>query len=140
MILFLIQFVLGIIHHFVIFRRSSSDKETTSTTPPRQSNPYFRLAHIWLGRAAWIIAACEGGTGLVLAANSPNGEKVYGSIVGIVGVLWIGIVVTSMVWKRNATGTGKQAEKQTDESVAAAGMGSGDVEEIAVRMEKDTGA
>lgn len=55
-------------------------------------------------------------------------------------MLWIGIVVTSMVWKRNATGTGKQAGKQNDESSTPVGMGNGDVEEIAVRTEKNTGA
>jgi hypothetical protein len=36
----------------------------------------------------------NGGTGLKIGNNSPGGEKVYGSLAGIIGVLYIGLVVS----------------------------------------------
>lgn len=58
-----------------------------------KANNTLRLAHIWFGRLLIILGMVNGGTGLYLVANSPGGEKAYGSLAGIIGVIYILLVL-----------------------------------------------
>jgi hypothetical protein len=60
-----------------------------------KSNRVLRLAHIWVGRLLIFAGFINGGLGVDLAANS--GYQVYGSVAGIMGVLYIGLIVASYI-------------------------------------------
>lgn len=56
-----------------------------------------------------VLAVVNGGLGLKLADNSRKGEIVYGVLAGVVGVLYVGVVV---VRRKGGTGLGlRSAEK-----------------------------
>jgi len=77
--LFLIQPVLGLWHHLQ-FRKTGSRGSISWT-------------HIWYGRALMVLAVVNGGLGLQLAANTINGEIVYGVLAGVIGLAYILLVV-----------------------------------------------
>ncbi|KAH8821368.1 hypothetical protein F5884DRAFT_894148 [Xylogone sp. PMI_703] len=83
--LFLLQPLIGIWHH-TLFK---SDKV----------NELIHQGHIWLGRLLIILGLVNGGLGIDLANNSPGGEKVWGSIAGIFGLLYIILVILSYFGK-----------------------------------------
>lgn len=78
--LFLLQPLIGLWHH----RLQKAGK----------GNRFLHQGHIWFGRVLIILGLVNGGTGLDLAANSPGGEKVYGSLAGVVGILYIGLLLS----------------------------------------------
>ncbi|TVY59672.1 hypothetical protein LSUE1_G008754, partial [Lachnellula suecica] len=77
--LFLLQPFLGLAHHF-----------TWQKTKSRNS---FSHLHIWYGRILIILAVINGGLGLQLAANTRNGEIVYGVLAGVMAVVYVVVVV-----------------------------------------------
>lgn len=73
--LFLIQPILGIIHHLQ-YRRNLA----------RAPVSYL---HIWYGRLIILLGVINGGLGLQLADNTKNGEIAYGVVAGVVGLTYI---------------------------------------------------
>jgi hypothetical protein len=72
-----------------------------------KSNNTLRLVHVWFGRFLMVAGMINGGLGVDLAANS--GNKVYGSVAGIVGVLYVGLIVASYI-----TGSSNSSVKSSD--------------------------
>ncbi|RFU34739.1 hypothetical protein B7463_g1627, partial [Scytalidium lignicola] len=110
--LFLLQPLIGLWHHR-LFRS-------------HRVNEFIHQGHIWFGRLLIILALINGGLGVDLAANSPGGEKVWGSIAGIFGVLYIVLIVLSYFKKtsdsgekggRDGIGSPERLELQVQEKV-----------------------
>jgi len=86
--LFLIQPFLGLYHHLQ-YRKTSTRKPLSHV-------------HIWLGRILIVAGIINGGLGLELAANASKRQLIaYGVVSGVVGVLYILLVV---VKKKGAGG------------------------------------
>lgn len=77
--LFLLQPFLGLAHHFM-YRK-------------HQSRTPVSHIHIWYGRILMLLAVINGGLGLKLAGNTKSGEIVYGVLAGVMGVVYIAVVV-----------------------------------------------
>ncbi|EXJ66747.1 uncharacterized protein A1O5_09942 [Cladophialophora psammophila CBS 110553] len=86
--LFILQPLIGQWHHYLY------------KSPSRKGRPWIRRFHMWLGRLLMAAAIVNGATGIVLAANTPGGEKGYGAAAGIVGVAYIAIVLL-WYWNRS---------------------------------------
>ena len=95
--LFLLQPLIGLWHH----KLQKADK----------GNKFLHQGHVWLGRILIILGLVNGGTGLDLAANSPGGEKVYGALAGIVGILYIGLLGSWYV-----TGGGRSTKAESSDA------------------------
>jgi hypothetical protein len=113
--LFLLQPLIGTCHHRLYLAG--------------RSNRLLRLGHVWYGRLLIILAIVNGGTGLQLAENSPGGEKAYAVLAGVVGVVYLGVVV---LWYWNGREKGNKeadAEGNGGESSDESGLeGGGEVE------------
>ncbi|KAH8750708.1 integral membrane protein-like protein [Hyaloscypha finlandica] len=77
--LFLLQPIFGLMHHLQY-------RKTSSRTP-------VSLIHIWYGRALIVCGIINGGLGLQLAGNSTGGMIGYGVVAGVVGALYLVLVV-----------------------------------------------
>jgi hypothetical protein len=77
--LFLVQPLLGLVHHFM-YRKT-------------QSRNMFSHIHVWYGRALMILAVVNGGLGLQLADNSKGGTIAYSVIAGVFGAGYIASVL-----------------------------------------------
>ncbi|RDL42332.1 CBD9-like protein [Venustampulla echinocandica] len=89
--LFMIQPVLGLIHHHLY----------TKT----QSRSIFSHLHVWYGRILMILAVLNGGFGLRLAANSKKGEIAYGVVAGFIALLYASVVLLK---RRGGEGGGRR--------------------------------
>lgn len=106
MALFILQPLLGQLHHYLYI------------SPSRSVVPWLRLSHIWLGRLLMVAAIVNGATGVVLANNTPGGEKGYSAAAGIVGVFYI-VIVLLWHWNRSkqppgVLGEGPMAEERAE--------------------------
>ncbi|KIW32278.1 uncharacterized protein PV07_03837 [Cladophialophora immunda] len=88
MALFILQPLIGQWHHYLY--------KSTS----RKAKPWIRSFHIWLGRLLMVAAIVNGATGIVLANNTPGGEKGYSAAAGIVGVVYI-VILLLWYWNRS---------------------------------------
>lgn len=77
--LFLLQPIFGLLHHLQ-YRKTQS------------RNPVSHV-HIWYGRLLIILGIINGGLGLKLADNSKGGKIGYAVAAGVVGLLYILLVV-----------------------------------------------
>ena len=91
--LFLVQPLLGLIHHF-LFKKN-------------QSRNIFSHLHIWYGRALMILAVVNGGLGLKLADNSDGGIIAYSIIAGVFGAGYVASVVVKRKGRLMSIGMGK---------------------------------
>ncbi|EWC48905.1 hypothetical protein DRE_00210 [Drechslerella stenobrocha 248] len=89
-----IQPVLGVIHHSIYKKK--------------QMPTWWGFAHRWFGRVILIVGIVNGGLGLLLAENTRAGEIVYGAVAGVVGLVWLVVVV---LWLRQLKKVGYQAAK-----------------------------
>jgi hypothetical protein len=87
--LLLLQPLIGQWHHSLYKRKS----------PGKKFNPWVRRSHVWLGRLLMVASIVNGATGIVLANNTPGGEKGYSAAAGIVGVIYI-VIVLLWYWNR----------------------------------------
>ncbi|KAH8591585.1 hypothetical protein B0O99DRAFT_266947 [Bisporella sp. PMI_857] len=76
--LFLIQPVLGVLHH--------------NYYKSHQSRGVISHIHIWFGRMVIALAIINGGLGLKLAANTDGGKIAYGVVAGVVALVYIVLV------------------------------------------------
>ncbi|KAJ5047068.1 uncharacterized protein L3040_002912 [Drepanopeziza brunnea f. sp. 'multigermtubi'] len=74
-VLFLIQPIFGIIHHMQYKRN--------------QARAPVSHLHIWYGRVIILLGVINGGLGLKLARNSPNGVIAYSVVAGVVGLAYV---------------------------------------------------
>ena len=75
------QPVIGLLHHRLY---------KTSSNPT-----FWSVVHVWLGRLIITLGIINGGLGLLFAADTKNGEIIYGVIAGLVWLVWVGLTV----WK-----------------------------------------
>ncbi|ETI22100.1 hypothetical protein G647_06171 [Cladophialophora carrionii CBS 160.54] len=106
--LFLLQPVLGQWHH-ILYKRGRSQGRTF--------NPWFRTSHVWLGRLLMVAAIVNGATGIVLANNTPGGEKGYSAAAGVVGLIYI-VILSLWYWNRSKQDAG-EARRDHDHDVLA---------------------
>ncbi|KAK0114846.1 hypothetical protein ONS96_013328 [Cadophora gregata f. sp. sojae] len=106
--LFLIQPILGLVHHLQYKRNLSRA-------------PVSHL-HIWYGRILMLLAVINGGLGLKLADNTKGGKIAYAVVAAVVGVLYTG----ACVWRRkgDGRGLGRGWRKEGSGSGSANGNGS----------------
>jgi len=90
-ILFLIQPVIGLIHHRSYLRT--------------QKRGIFGQIHTWYGRALLILGVINGGLGLQLAANTRGGEIAYGVVAGVMAIFYLFVI--GVVGFRKGKGGGK---------------------------------
>lgn len=69
--------------------------------------------HVWFGRSLIVLGIINGGLGLVLAANTTAGEILYGVIAGLMGIIYIAVVVMASRKDQNTFGMGGLEEKGT---------------------------
>jgi hypothetical protein len=79
--LFFVQPLLGLLHHRQYLKLGKRS--------------YFGLGHIWYGRILIICGVINGGLGLQLAANTTNGEVVYGIVAGAMFVLYVLVILVT---------------------------------------------
>ncbi|KIX95487.1 uncharacterized protein Z520_08607 [Fonsecaea multimorphosa CBS 102226] len=103
--LFILQPMIGQWHHYLYISRT------------RQTKPWIRVFHIWMGRLLMVAAIINGATGIVLAANTPGGEKGYSSAAGIVGVFYI-VILLLWYWNRSKQNLEKDSQDMTMEGNA----------------------
>lgn len=106
--LFLLQPLIGIWHH-KLFKAS-------------KTNQLIRQGHIWLGRLLIILTFINGGLGIDLGNNSVGGEKAWGTLAGILGVVYIILVVVSSITKKSNTDE-KGSDAVTNEVTEEKGIG-----------------
>ena len=80
--LFIIQPILGLIHHRKYVKTHSSSA--------------FGTVHVWWGRILIVCAIINGGLGLMLSNNSLGGTSAYGVVAGVIGVVYIALVFIMM--------------------------------------------
>ncbi|MCJ1311596.1 hypothetical protein MMC25_005269 [Agyrium rufum] len=51
------------------------------------------LVHVWLGRTLLALGIINGGIGLMLAGNTTGGEIAYGVIAGVMGSIYVAVIV-----------------------------------------------
>jgi uncharacterized membrane protein YhaH (DUF805 family) len=61
---------------------------------------YFGLGHIWYGRILIICGVINGGLGLQLSANSPDGNIAYSVVAGAMFALYVVVILVTGL-KRN---------------------------------------
>lgn len=93
------QVALGVWAHwrFVAEKQRKSQGEVTMT----KMKKIFTLGfmHRWLGRSLIALAIINGGLGLKLAQNTKGGEIAYGIVAGIVGSVYLTLLVIR-IWRR----------------------------------------
>jgi len=77
--LFLLQPIFGLLHHLQY-------RKTSSRAP-------VSYLHIWYGRALMVCGIVNGGLGLLLAGNSNKGIIGYAVVAGVMGALYVLLVV-----------------------------------------------
>lgn len=80
------QPVIGLLHHRLY--KTSSNPTGWSTL------------HVWLGRLVITLGIINGGLGLRFAADTTNGEIVYGVFAGLVWLVWVGVSLWKTVGKK----------------------------------------
>ena len=66
----------------------------------KQRRTLWSTAHVWFGRILLTLGIINGGLGLRFAANTRNGEIVYGVLAGVVWVSWVAVAVWAAVFKK----------------------------------------
>jgi len=94
------QPILGWMHH-VLFKKYSH-------------RTLWSYAHIWVGRIAITLGIINGGLGLLLAGNSPDGEIAYGVVAGVMWVTWVAAAIWGEMRRKKAA---KLAEQQRPEKL-----------------------
>ncbi|OAP60485.1 hypothetical protein AYL99_05487 [Fonsecaea erecta] len=102
MALFIVQPVIGQLHHYLYI------------SPSRRTQPWIRSLHVWLGRLLMVAAIVNGATGIVLANNTPGGEKGYSAAAGIVGVAYI-VILVLWYWNRSKQDIEKDSHDTSEE-------------------------
>ena len=74
----------------------------------------WSYAHIWVGRIAITLGIINGGLGLLLAGNSPDGEIAYGVVAGVMWVTWVAAAIWGEMRRKKAA---KLAEQQRPEKL-----------------------
>ncbi|PMD29637.1 iron reductase domain protein [Hyaloscypha variabilis F] len=92
--LFLLQPIFGLLHHLQ-FRK-------------HQSRAPVSHLHIWYGRALISCGIVNGGLGLQLAENSKGGMIGYGVVAGVVGLLYLLLVVFKRKGVKGVDDVGRQ--------------------------------
>merc|ERR1711939_1218972 len=114
--LFLLQPILGLIHH-IQYKRNLSRAGVSHL-------------HIWYGRILMLLAVINGGLGLKLANNSRNGEIAYGVVAAVVGVVYV--VMCAFKRKSGSSGRGMRSGRRIGgrglRKEESAGSGNGDGE------------
>ena len=80
------QPVIGLLHHRLY--KTSSNPTGWSTM------------HVWLGRLVITLGIINGGLGLRFAADTTNGEIIYGIFAGLVWLVYVGVTVWKTVGKK----------------------------------------
>ncbi|KAL1797220.1 hypothetical protein ACET3X_003826 [Alternaria dauci] len=97
------QPILGWMHH-VLFKKYNH-------------RTLWSYAHIWIGRIAITLGIINGGLGLLLAGNSPDGEIAYGVVAGVMWVTWVAAAIWGEMRRKKAAQLAEQQrpEKLTEE-------------------------
>ena len=80
------QPVIGLLHHRLY---------KTSSNPT-----FWSVIHMWLGRLLITLGIINGGLGLRFAADTKNGEIVYGVIAGLIWLVWVSLTFWKTVGNR----------------------------------------
>lgn len=98
--LFLLQPVIGTWHH-QLFKASKTNKA-------------LRYGHIWFGRILLIAAVINGGTGLKIGNNSTAAEIVWGTLAGVIAVVYIALIALSYFTKSSGSGENSEGDVSVD--------------------------
>ncbi|KAK4172909.1 hypothetical protein QBC36DRAFT_67866 [Triangularia setosa] len=110
--LFLIQPVLGVVHHLK-FRKVAK----------RQIWSYL---HLFNGRVGIAIGMINGGLGLHLSQATNQKKTVYAAVAAVIGAIWIGVSIWAEVRKKKLTDAEKTKEGEGETMVKSGKRRSGD--------------
>jgi len=84
-----------------------------------QSRTAVSYLHVWLGRLAVLLGIINGGLGIQLAGNVSRGYKIaYSVVAGVVGALFLGIIVYGEIQAKRRLVTGRRGDgKEEGESI-----------------------
>ncbi|KAK4671878.1 hypothetical protein QC764_609540 [Podospora pseudoanserina] len=103
LVLFLIQPVLGVVHHLK-FRKV-------------QKRQIWSQLHLANGRGSIIIGIITGGLGLHLSQATNQKKTVYAAVAGVIGAIWIGVSVWAELKRKKKLTDTEKAKEGEDESM-----------------------